>query len=226
MSQLNTLYFNAQFVTGAHKLNQLPSDSLIEVAFAGRSNAGKSSALNSITRNKKLARISKTPGRTQQINLFSLRERQYLVDLPGYGYAKVSKSQQQHWHRTLGQYLETREQLRCLVLVMDIRHALTDADWKLIEYCGRSSDALPVSLHCVLTKADKLGRGAQSKILHQTADQLEKQGIEATLQLLSSLKKTGIEDAHEVLDMHFMTQEALNPPNDHLDHDDSTGFEQ
>ncbi len=195
----NPVYFQTSFTTSAHTLDQLPDDSLAEVAFAGRSNSGKSSAINVITRNKKLARTSKTPGRTQLINHFEVTPGYYIVDLPGYGYAKVSKSQIKHWRTTLGGYLLNREPLRCLVIVMDIRHALSDHDWRLIEWALQSQTAL----HCLLTKSDKLSSSAAKKALMQASDTLEAEGIACTIQLFSALKKTGIDDAHELLDMYL-----------------------
>ncbi len=196
---INTIYFNTEFTTSAHTLGQLPKDSVAEVAFAGRSNAGKSSAINTITRNKKLARTSKTPGRTQLINHFEVTAGNYLVDLPGYGYAKVSKSQIKHWKATLGDYLRTRDSLRCLVVVMDIRHALSDYDWQLIDSVMQGDAAL----HCLLTKSDKLGNSAAKQALMKTSKALEDHGVECTLQLFSALKKTGVEEAHELLDMYL-----------------------
>ena len=196
---INTNYFNSQFTTSAHTLGQLPDDSTAEVAFAGRSNAGKSSAINTITRNKKLARTSKTPGRTQLINHFEVVPGNYLVDLPGYGYAKVSKSQIRHWQAALGGYLKNRESLKCLVVVMDIRHALSDYDWRLIEWAMQGDSAL----HCLLTKSDKLSRGAARAILLKVSQQLEDEGIECTLQTFSALKKDGVEESHELLDMYL-----------------------
>ena len=196
---INPTYFNTQFTTSAHTLKQLPDDSVAEVAFAGRSNAGKSSAINTITRNKKLARTSKTPGRTQLINHFEVSPGNYLVDLPGYGYAKVSKSQIKHWQSTLGEYLRQREALRCLVVVMDIRHALSEYDWRLIDWAMGGD----VAIHCLLTKSDKLSHGASKQALLQNAAKLEDEGVECTLQLFSALKKTGIEESHELLDMHL-----------------------
>lgn len=203
----NTRYFQTSFTTSAHTLAQLPRDSLAEVAFAGRSNSGKSSAINTITRNKKLARTSKTPGRTQLINHFVVTPGNYLVDLPGYGYAKVSKSQIKHWQSTLGGYLRTREALRCLIIVMDIRRPLSDHDWRLIEWSLQGA----ASLHCLLTKSDKLSKGAATAVLHETQHKLEQEGIESTLQLFSALKKSGIDDAHELLDMYLDT--SAQPPN-------------
>jgi len=214
----NKLYFNTEFATSAHKLSQLPDDSVAEVAFAGRSNSGKSSAINVITRNKKLARTSKTPGRTQLINHFQICPGFYLVDLPGYGYAKVSKSQIAHWKTTLGGYLRSREELRCLVIVMDIRHPLSDHDWRLMDWALQGDTAL----HCLLTKADKLSRGAATKTLLDTQSTLEKEGIECTLQLFSALKKTGVDDAHELLDMHLqMKQQTLSSSPESADNETS-----
>jgi len=198
----NTRYFQTSFTTSAHTLAQLPKDSLAEVAFAGRSNSGKSSAINTITRNKKLARTSKTPGRTQLINHFVVAPGNYLVDLPGYGYAKVSKSQIKHWQTTLGSYLRNRDSLRCLIIVMDIRHPLSDHDWRLIDWSLEGKAAL----HILLTKSDKLSRGAAQSALLDTKRQLEQEGVECTLQLFSALKKTGVDDAHELLDMYLDTE--------------------
>jgi len=196
---INTNYFNTQFTTSAHTLGQLPDDSTAEVAFAGRSNAGKSSAINTITRNKKLARTSKTPGRTQLINHFEVVPGNYLVDLPGYGYAKVSKSQIKHWQVALGGYLKNRESLKCLVVVMDIRHPLSDYDWRLIEWAMQGQSAL----HCLLTKSDKLSKSAAKATLLNVSQQLEEDGVECTLQTFSALKKNGVEESHELLDMYL-----------------------
>jgi GTP-binding protein len=197
---MNPLYCRAEFTTAAYNLKQLPEDSRAEVAFAGRSNAGKSSAINTITRHGKLARTSKTPGRTQEINYFGLGDGLYLADLPGYGYAKVPKKQLEHWRHTLTQYLVSRKPLRCLILVMDIRHPLTDYDWLLINAAQRGG----VGLHCLLTKADKLSRSQANAVLMKSRDELAEAGIEATLQTFSSLKKQGIDDAHELLDMYLL----------------------
>ncbi|MEM7258866.1 MAG: ribosome biogenesis GTP-binding protein YihA/YsxC, partial [Pseudomonadota bacterium] len=179
---------------------------------AGRSNSGKSSAINVITRNKKLARTSKTPGRTQLINHFEVGPGRYLVDLPGYGYAKVSKSQLAHWRTTLGGYLLKREPLRCLVIVMDIRHPLSDHDWRLIDWAIQAG----IDLHCLLTKSDKLSRGAARNAMLTTGAALEKEGIQCTLQIFSALKKTGVDDAHELLDIYLAdnTENAEQPEPD------------
>ena len=205
---MKPLYHGASFATSAHKLFQCPTDATIEIAFAGRSNAGKSSALNCLTGNKKLARTSKTPGRTQLMNYFKLDEEgRYLVDLPGYGFAKVSRSQLNHWRDTLGQYLAERQTLACLVIVMDSRRPLTDHDWRMIDWIQQGS----AELHFLLTKSDKLSRNQASATLLSTQRQLEDAGVEATLQLFSSLKKEGIDDLQGLLDSYYYRQADDNP---------------
>ena len=192
---MNPVYFSAQFHSSASDPSQCP-ESLAEVAFAGRSNAGKSSAINTITRNGKLARTSKTPGRTQLINHFSLSETHFLVDMPGYGYAQVSRERQRQWQQAMTRYLVTRSSLRGLVLVMDIRHPLNDSDWQLIELQQQGQ----AGLHILLTKADKLSRNKVSSTVFQVQDSLSEAGVDATLQYFSSLKAQGVGDAHSVLD--------------------------
>ncbi|MFK8076807.1 MAG: ribosome biogenesis GTP-binding protein YihA/YsxC [Granulosicoccus sp.] len=192
---MNTVYFSAEFESSASDPYHCPS-SLVEVAFAGRSNAGKSSAINAITRNGKLARTSKTPGRTQLINHFSLKDDRYLVDLPGYGYAQVSKSQQKKWQAAMTQYLVSRDSLQGLILVMDIRHPLTDSDWQLIELQQRGH----AGLHILLTKSDKLSKNQIAKSVSSVQAKLSEADIEATLQDFSALKKQGIDDVHSILD--------------------------
>ncbi len=192
---MNKAYFSAQFDSSASIPDQCP-ESTCEVAFAGRSNAGKSSAINTITRNTKLARTSKTPGRTQLINHFSLDDGRFLVDLPGYGYAQVSKGRQKQWQLAMTQYLISRESLRGLVLVMDIRHPMTESDRALIELQQQGQSGL----HILLTKSDKLSRSQVARAVRSTQTALEEAGVEASLQDFSSLKKTGLDDAHAVLD--------------------------
>ncbi len=193
---MNPLYHQATFLISASKLDESPEDKGREVAFAGRSNAGKSSAINTITHQNSLARISKTPGRTQLLNYFALDEKRKLVDLPGYGYAKVSESIKKEWQKTMLKYLQERESLCGIVLVMDIRHPLTEFDWKMIEWCEHAG----TPLHILLTKADKLKFGAAKNALLKVQKDLGEASIEITLQLFSSLKKTGIEDVHGLLD--------------------------
>jgi len=188
-----TILRQAKFLTSAPDLKRCPADSGNEVAFAGRSNAGKSSALNAITDNKSLARTSKTPGRTQLINFFEIDEHRRLVDLPGYGYAKVNESIKKHWQDALARYLEKRQALRGLVLLMDIRHPLKDYDQQMLDWCKHTK--LPV--HILLTKADKLKFGAAKGILLGVQRDLQKAGYDASIQLFSSPKRMGIDDARQ-----------------------------
>ncbi len=194
---MNPVYRKASYLLSAHQLHQLPADEGGEVAFAGRSNAGKSSALNAITGISSLARTSKTPGRTQQINFFRLDETRYLVDLPGYGYAKVPERIKQHWQHTLEHYLQTRASLRGLILVMDIRHPLKEFDRQMLLWCQQVS--MPV--HILLTKADKLKRGAAQRSLREVENHLRGIQLEqAGVQTFSSLKRCGIEQVQVRLD--------------------------
>lgn len=194
--QRNNLYRQAQFLTSANAPRQLPPDEGYEVAFAGRSNAGKSSALNAITDQKGLARISKTPGRTQLINLFEIDEQRRLVDLPGYGYAKVPEAVKRHWQQFLERYLQERRCLTGLVLLVDIRHPLKEFDRQMLAWCTASG----MPAHILLTKADKLKRGPAASTLRQVRRNLETEYPGTTVQLFSALKRQGIEEAREVLD--------------------------
>lgn len=190
-------FTRATFLLSAPRLRDCPPDEGVEVAFAGRSNAGKSSAINTLTGNRKLARTSKTPGRTRLINFFSLNEQQRLVDLPGYGYAKVPRSIKEEWDRNLAHYLQKRLSLRGLVLLMDIRHPLQAFDRQMLDWAERAT--MPV--HILLTKADKLGRGqAKNTLLHtQQAVRQHHAGSTITLQTFSSLKGDGIDELKTVL---------------------------
>jgi GTP-binding protein len=189
-------YRSASFLQSAAKVPQCPADEGWEVAFAGRSNAGKSSAINSLTGQPKLARTSKTPGRTQLINFFALSERQRLVDLPGYGFAKVPQAVKEAWMRELERYLQERRSLRGLVLLMDCRHPLQAFDRQMLEW----GVAAGMPVHLLLTKADKLKRGpAQAALLgvrRHIADYPE--GVSA--QLFSALKHEGHRELIRVLD--------------------------
>jgi GTP-binding protein len=191
---------SAHYVLSAHQLHQLPPDSGIEIAIAGRSNAGKSSAINVLTDQKSLARTSKTPGRTQQIVIFEIDEERRIADLPGYGYAKVSKSLRQHWQQVLQVYFETRRCLKGVVLVMDIRHPLKDFDTQMLAWC----DAAGLPCHVLLTKADKLKRGPAQSTLLRVRKLLPDN---ASAQVFSSLKRQGLEPLVEVLSGWYgMTQ--------------------
>jgi len=196
---MSELYRSAHYTVSATQLSQLPSDSGYEVAFAGRSNAGKSSAINTITGIKALARISKTPGRTQMINFFHLDDERALVDLPGYGYAKVPEKMKLKWQATLSKYLETRQSLRGLMLMMDIRHPLKNFDLQMLDWAKQAE--LPI--HILLTKSDKLGRGAGGNVLQQVRKQLKEAGLVASVQLFSSLNHQGRDEAIQILDEWF-----------------------
>lgn len=189
-------YRRARFLTSAARLNQCPPDSGWEVAFAGRSNAGKSSAINSLTGNKKLAKTSKTPGRTQLINFFELSDEQRLVDLPGYGFAKVPLKVKQEWTKTLENYLQRRESLRGMILLMDVRHPMQEFDLQMLGWAHAA--AMPV--HILLTKADKLKRGPAGNTLLKVRSQLEPYEGLASVQLFSALKHHGHDELRAVLD--------------------------
>ena len=184
-------------MTSAPNVDDAPPDEGFEVAFAGRSNAGKSSAINVITQQKALARVSKTPGRTQMLNFFRVDDQRRLVDLPGYGYAQVPEAIQKNWRQALEGYFSERRSLRGVFLVMDIRHPLTPFDYRMIEWCRHCE--LP--LHIALTKADKLSRGAALQTRRTVEAELKAQpGLHFSLQIFSALKRIGLEDAWAVLD--------------------------
>ena len=185
----------AVFHTTVAQLRDLPTDSRLEVAFAGRSNAGKSSAINTLAGRVRLAYVSKTPGRTQHLNYFTLEEGKYLVDLPGYGYAKAPVAIRSQWEGLIGPYLQMRSPLAGLVIIMDCRHPLTDLDRRMIDWF------LPTGrpIHVLLSKADKLSRQESTKTLRSVQSALTEIGGQLSVQLFSSLKKTGIAEAEAVL---------------------------
>ena len=197
---MNNLYHRAKYLISASVVEQAPVDQGFEVAFAGRSNAGKSSAINAITNQKALARTSKTPGRTQLLNFFELDGERRLVDLPGYGYAKVPEAIQRKWGHSMEEYLLARQSLRGVFLLMDIRHPLTDFDWQLILWCNQR--LLP--LHIALTKADKLSRGSAKGVLLKVHSTLAKETeLPVSVQLFSALSRQGVDEAHDLLDEWF-----------------------
>lgn len=191
------LFQQAVFLTTVAHLRDLPQDAVREVAFAGRSNAGKSSAINTLAGRVRLAYVSKTPGRTQHLNYFTLAEGKYFVDLPGYGYAKAPEEIRSQWEGLIGPYLSKREQLAGLVVIMDIRRPLTDLDLRLIEWFRPTGRPI----HVLLSKADKLSRQEQTKVLRSVKAELATWGGAElySVQLFSSLKKTGVEEAEAVL---------------------------
>jgi len=185
----------ATFTLSAPDIRRLPEDYGIEVAFAGRSNAGKSSALNTLTNQKSLARTSKTPGRTQLINVFEIAENKRLIDLPGYGFAKVPLEMKKKWQKALGEYLEKRECLKGLVVLMDIRHPLKDLDKDLIQWAVDSD--LPILV--LLTKCDKLKQGPRGAEVLRVKKILKEHNANIKVQAFSSLKRTGSEQANAAI---------------------------
>ena len=199
MSEIKLNYHKTHFLTSAPNIRSIPEDTGIEIAFAGRSNAGKSTALNALTNQKSLARTSKTPGRTQLINLFEVEPNCKLVDLPGYGYAAVPEKMKIEWQKSLGEYLQKRECLGGLVVLMDIRHPLKDLDQQMIEWAV-SAD-LPVML--LLTKADKLSQSARSKQVKMVREaSLPFQG-DSQVEAFSAQNKIGIDKLAAKLDSWF-----------------------
>jgi|TARA_B100001142_G_scaffold195303_1_gene194268 GTP-binding protein len=192
---------NVSFVISTNHFDELPSDSGREIAFAGRSNAGKSSAINTLTNKTRLAFVSKQPGRTQLINFFKIKDMQSLVDLPGYGFAKVPKPMKDHWRKLLPKYLQERKSLIGLVLVVDIRRELTELDTQMLDWFAPQKKPI----HVLLTKSDKVSKDKSLRTLNKINNELkEKWGkkfnVECSAQLFSSLKKQGIEKASEKIE--------------------------
>ena len=192
---MTSLLRQAIFRKSAEKLSQLPAESKAEVAFAGRSNAGKSSALNALTGRRRLAHVSKTPGRTRLINFFEVDRAAFLVDLPGYGYAQVSGDMKRQWARLLTGYLHQRRQIRGLIVVMDARHPMTPLDHQLLDWF--TATGKPV--HVLLTKADKLSRSQATAQLRTVQAALRKDYPHCTAQIFSSDTKQGLEEAQQIV---------------------------
>ena len=182
---------SARFVLSAAEPRQLPADTGAEIAFAGRSNAGKSSALNAICDQTGLARTSKTPGRTQLLNVFAVADDRRLIDLPGYGYAKVPEQMRDRWRQVIDAYLRGRQSLRGIVLIMDSRHPLKDFDRQMLAFCKD----MDLDCHVLLTKADKLSRSEGARAMADVRKECAAQGWNATAQLFSALGKSGLEQA-------------------------------
>lgn len=193
---MNRFYRQAAYQVSAARLQQSPPDEGFEVAFAGRSNAGKSSAINAICDQKALARTSKTPGRTQLLNFFRLDDERRIVDLPGYGFARVPENIKRQWRGMLADYLEHRQCLQGMLLMMDCRHPLKENDRQMLEWA--SHIGLPV--HVLLTKSDKLKKGAASSVLRDTTRCVTTINPEYSVQLFSATRKSGIDSVHEKLD--------------------------
>jgi GTP-binding protein len=189
------LFSRAAFFTTVNHMKDLPLHGGKEVAFVGRSNAGKSSAINTLANHVRLAYTSKTPGRTQHLNYFDLGDNRFLVDLPGYGYAKVPSDIQAHWEHLLSQYLQTRDELAGLVVIMDSRHPLTERDQGMLDWFAPTGKPI----HILLTKSDKLSRQQATKTLREVKDFLAEHFPQCSAQLFSSLKKTGTDEAEGVI---------------------------
>jgi GTP-binding protein len=203
------IFRKAVFSTTVAHLRDLPADSQREIAFAGRSNAGKSSAINALANHTRLAFVSKTPGRTQHLNYFTLEEGKYFVDLPGYGFAKAPEEIRSQWDGLLAPYLRYREPLVGLVLIMDSRHPLTELDEQMLAWFAQTGKPI----HILLSKADKLSRQQQLAVLAEVRGALAKIGDRCTLQLFSSLKRSGIKEAETVLGEWLgMEPDAEAPP--------------
>jgi GTP-binding protein len=192
-------YQQTTFLTSAAKLDQTPPDTGYEIAFAGRSNAGKSSAINTLCNQKGLARTSRTPGRTQLINFFTVDPERRIVDLPGYGYAKVAEKVKQEWQTSLSHYLEQRKCLCGLVLMMDARHPLKNYDLQMLHWANQ----IPLPVHVLLTKVDKLNRAKSNATLEQVQQTLQNYSIQFSAQTFSSHKRWGIEEAQQKLNQWF-----------------------
>jgi len=201
MNPVQINFQKAHFITSAPSLKQCPDDTGVEVAFAGRSNAGKSSALNTLAQQNKLARTSKTPGRTQLINFFQIQPGIRIVDLPGYGFAKVPDRMKREWQKNMSEYLEDRQSLKALVLVMDIRHPLTEFD---IMMCDWALD-VQMPVHILLTKSDKLKRGPAQSTRLKVKKTMERMGDLLTVQTFSSLKKEGTDELQKQISAFLST---------------------
>jgi len=196
---MTTILSKAQFLRSASSEKDFPNNIAAEIAFCGRSNAGKSSAINALCNQNSLARTSKTPGRTQLINFFKLDGDTCLVDLPGYGYAKAPVKVQQQWQKLMEAYLMHRKPLCGLVLLMDIRHPLTEIDWTMIRW----TDHNHLPLYILLTKADKVNRNHTVKTMTQVSSKLEQEGFDCGIQTFSATKKVGLSQAQNKIRSWF-----------------------
>lgn len=192
---MSSHYQKAYFLLSAAEVKQLPPDQGVEVAMVGRSNAGKSSVLNRITRQGQLARVSKTPGRTQLINVFVIDETRRLIDLPGYGFAKAPLAAKRKWEQAIDAYVRERASLKGVVLIMDVRHPLKDLDVNMLDYC----ESADLKVHILLNKADKLSKGAGKETLLAVQAALTPYGDRISVQLFSAMSGVGLDDLYKVL---------------------------
>lgn len=202
MASIN--YNKIEFLKSAAYFKNLPEDRGVEVAFAGRSNAGKSSALNTLTNRKNLAQTSSKPGKTQHINLFRLDRDRMLVDLPGYGYSKVNREEKKRWEAELTRYLSERQSLKGIILVMDIRHPLTDLDMAMVDFVESTGR----DLHILMNKSDKLSKSKAASTVHQVRNALKERKINITVQAFSSLKSEGLKELKQKLDTWYTKEDT------------------
>ena len=195
MKTSKNIFARTKFLTSAYKVSQLPDDTGLEIAIAGRSNAGKSTSLNTLVGNKKLAKVSKTPGRTQLLNCFDLGDDMRLVDLPGYGFAKVPKKVKAHWQHEINMYLQNRKSLIGVVIVMDIRHPLKEFDRQFLHWADQSG----LYSHVLLNKSDKFSSGKRKATMLEVKKEMLNITRTATIQTFSGLKKEGIEELSQTL---------------------------
>ncbi|WP_067100937.1 ribosome biogenesis GTP-binding protein YihA/YsxC [Marinomonas atlantica] len=209
MTPFDSIFQSAHFIKSAEKLSQCPLDQGLEVAFAGRSNAGKSTSLNTLANQRKLARTSKTPGRTQLINCFGLNvEDRRLVDLPGYGFAKVPIAMKENWQAHMQDYLMNRRSLVGVVLVMDIRHPMKEFDEMMLEWAANNN----VKVHALLTKSDKLKRGPAQATMLKIMKEMKARGVEASAQTFSGLNNDGVDQLREKLAQWLQLENTTEIP--------------
>ncbi len=203
---MKNIFTNTQFLTSAYKVSQLPDDVGLEIAIAGRSNAGKSTTLNTLVGNKKLAKVSKTPGRTQLLNCFDLGDDRRLVDLPGYGYAKVPKKVKAHWQHEINLYLQQRKSLIGVVIVMDIRHPLKEFDQQFLHWADQSG----LYSHVLLNKSDKFKAGKAKSVMLEVRKKMQTISRTSTIQMFSGLKKEGVAELSSTLMSWYNDPSVLN----------------
>ena len=204
---MSQIYSQASFEISVAAVKQLPPDTGYEVVFAGRSNAGKSSAINALCNRRGLARTSKTPGRTQLLNFFRLDEQRAIVDLPGYGYAKVPEQVKKQWYKLIDGYLDSREALAGIVLIMDVRRPFARFDDQMINW----AKVADVPLHVLLSKADKLGKSQRTNILREVRKELEKTGLVTSAQLFSATQPLGVDELKALLDRWYEISAPATP---------------
>ncbi len=203
---MKNIFTNTKFLTSAYKVSQLPPDQGLEIAIAGRSNAGKSTTLNTLVGNKKLAKVSKTPGRTQLLNCFELSDDRRLVDLPGYGYAKVPKKVKAHWQHEINLYLQQRKSLIGVVIVMDIRHPLKEFDQQFLHWADQSG----LYSHVLLNKSDKFKAGKAKSVMLEVKKKMQNISRTSTIQMFSGLKKEGVAELSSTLMSWYNDPSVLN----------------